>query len=159
PKNLDQAVVSVNLKQNSAFTVLRTNVSLTEKMEHLKAALALVPGPQKLGFDYFITTTPLDEFTLFFLRGLSKEPTALHVYDDNTLVLGDVRAVEDFLKDKRERTLLTKVDNTKPMGQMGGFPGQMGQMGFMGQMGSFMGQMGFMGGQMGQMGFMGQMGG
>jgi hypothetical protein len=59
-------------------------------------------------------------------RNLSRKPTALHLYDSNTLVLGDVEVVEKFLDSKRQPAFLTQPP--PPPGNEGGEAG-MGGMG------------------------------
>jgi hypothetical protein len=44
-----------------------------------------------------VSDGPADELTVALFKRLEKRPTAFHVFDDNTLVVADVKPMEDFL--------------------------------------------------------------
>src|SRR5207248_542130 len=156
PEAIKQAVVASSSKNAWAFSVLRVPEGVVK--EQLVARLDLKPGPQKLDFEYFVTDSPLDELGTFLFKDQRNRTTAVHLYDDTTLVLGDVKPVEAFLTAKRQPRTLSSPDAAPfggAMGQMGGVTGppQGGQMGGVtgppqgGQMGGVTGPP--QGGQMG----------
>jgi hypothetical protein len=136
PKDVEQLVVARNADRKWNFSVLRLAAAKPLDKTKLVADLKAEPGAKsaELGFDYFVTSEPLDALSVALFKGLSSKPVAIHIYDANTLVIADVAQMEQFLGaheqgKKRQFKYQTQPAPEGGTGQQGGAAGAMGAAG------------------------------
>src|SRR5688572_27845726 len=81
------------------FAVLRTGPDAPIRKDALEKSLPAAPRPRSkaIGFDYLVSTERLDDLSTALFRRLEVRPTAFHVYDENALVVADVKPMDDFI--------------------------------------------------------------
>ncbi len=108
PQQVSEAVASFSTSNSWSFLVLRTSKSVFIKQKDVIDGLQLVAAPKSKAskFDYYEIKGGLDPFTTYLCTldvpaGKPLPKLGLHFYDEQTLVLGTVSILEDFLQHNR----------------------------------------------------------
>jgi Protein of unknown function (DUF1559) len=136
PGDVRQLALAFNEANNSVFAVVSIPpLEPARRKEDLTRRLQLEPGAKVKEHEYFLLKAHPDPLTVALFKKLSSRQTALHIYDQNTLVLADVKAMEKFLGSGdagRQPTYLTQPppppQKPAPAGGAGGMMGGAGGM-------------------------------